>query len=104
VKLRLKEITGSFFQFPVIQTAVPSHGLTLWGHGERSSSGGLQKCPILRNCLAKSSIQGTRIKIEVVNGVGQRQAGWIWANQGTPGLLFIVFFLISFLKNFMMLC
>lgn len=58
-KLWLKEIIGSLFKFLIIQTTVSSHGLTLPGNGERSDSAGLQKLPLLRNSIAKSSIQRT---------------------------------------------
>lgn len=59
-KLRLKKIIGSLFKFLIIQTTVSSHGLTLPCNGERPDSVGSQKLPLLRNCIAKSSIQRTR--------------------------------------------
>lgn len=77
VKFGLKEITGSFFKFSVIQPAVPSHGLTWRGHGERSSRAGFQKHPTLRDCLAKLfHPEGTQVEREAVSQVGTA-SGWI---------------------------
>lgn len=55
-KLWLKEIIGSLFRFLIIQTTVSHHKALLCPAMERSDSVGLQKLPLLRNCIAKFSI------------------------------------------------